>query len=227
MDMDGFGEPLLLSLRLAFFTTVILLLISFPIGYGMVMKSFRGKSLIKSIFTLPLVLPPSVLGYYLLIAFRPNSLLGSFWNTVFDSRLAFSFEGILIASVIFCFPFMVSPVIASLENLPENLTQASYSLGKSKWHTFTRVLMPNIKPTIISSTVLTFAHTIGEFGVILMIGGNIPGETKVASIAVYHELEAMNYDRAGSYALILLAFSFVVIFAVQLIQKQSSRPVIC
>ena len=225
--MDGFGEPLLLSLKLAVLTTTILFLLALPIGFLLVMKKFSGKSFIKSLITLPLVLPPSVLGYYLLIAFRPTSWLGSFWNFVFDSRLAFSFQGILIASIIFSFPFMVNPVVAALETLPQNLTDASYSLGKSKWITFTKVLMPNISPTILSALVLTFAHTIGEFGVILMIGGNIPGETKVASMAVFHELEAMKYERASQYALILLIFSFLVILAVQLIQRKTSRTVLC
>ena len=225
--MEGFAIPLLLSLKLAVFTTAILFLISIPLCFVMILKKFRGKSLIKSVFMLPLVLPPSVLGYYLLLAFRPNGMVGNLWNAVFDERLAFSFQGILIASLIFSCPFMINPLITALESLPQNMMEASYSLGKSKWKTFIKVLVPNITPTVISASVLTFAHTIGEFGVILMIGGNIPGETKVASIAVYHELEAMNYEMAGQYALILLGFSFLVIFIVQVIQKRNLHPRIC
>ncbi|UXP31118.1 molybdate ABC transporter permease subunit [Reichenbachiella agarivorans] len=225
--MEEFWNPLWLSARLAGYTTGILLLISTPIIYCLCMYHFAGKKVIKAMVALPLILPPSVLGFYFLLAFSPAGKFGVFWQQIFDSRLAFSFHGILIASVVFSFPFMINPILSALENLPISLTQASYSLGVTKWSTFTRVLIPNVKPSILSAIILTFAHTIGEFGVILMIGGNIPKETRVASIAIFHELEMMNYQTANQYALILLGFSFLVLLGLQLTQKNPTRPILC
>lgn len=225
--MEGFWLPLWLSVKLAFLTTTILFIIAVPIVYLLKMIPFRGKSVVKALIALPLVLPPSVLGYYLLLAFRPDSFAGTLWANLFNLRLAFSFEGLLIASVIFSFPFMINPINSALENLSPYLTEASLNLGKSKWKTFINVLLPNVKPSILSAVILSFAHTIGEFGVILMIGGNIPGETRVASIALYHELEAMNYDLANQYALVLLAFSFVVLLIAQLLHRKPTPQIIC
>lgn len=219
--------PLWLSAKLALITTGLLFIIAIPVIYVLSMIQFRGKAIIKALVALPLILPPSVLGFYLLLAFQPNSGFGSFWTTLFDSRLAFSFQGILIASIIFSFPFMINPILSAIENLPTNLKMASYSLGKSKWQTFIKVLLPNAKPSIFSAAILTFAHTIGEFGVILMIGGNIPGETRVASIAIFHELESMQYELANQYAMILLGFSFVILLLVQLVQKNPTQSIVC
>ncbi|PIB35878.1 molybdenum ABC transporter permease subunit [Reichenbachiella sp. 5M10] len=225
--MEEFWTPLWLSTKLALYTTVMLLILCVPILYGLSMHRFWGRKLIKALVAMPLILPPSVLGFYFLLAFRPDGLIGSLWQHLFEVRLAFSFQGVLIASVIFSFPFMINPILSALENLPSSLTQASYSLGKSNWTTFIKVLIPNVKPSILSACVLTFAHTIGEFGVILMIGGNIPNETRVASIAIFHQMEMMNYDQANHYALILLGFSFVVLLALQWIQKNPTRPILC
>ncbi|MCV9386410.1 molybdate ABC transporter permease subunit [Reichenbachiella ulvae] len=225
--MDAFWSPLLLSGKLALYTTGILLLVSAPILFALSMYHFWGKPLVKSLVALPLILPPSVLGFYFLLAFRPDSLIGRIWESVFDSRLAFSFQGILIASVVFSFPFMVNPILSAIENLPVSMTQAAYTLGQSRWDTFRRVLLPNVRPSIVSACLLSFAHTIGEFGVILMIGGNIPDETRVASIAIFHELEMMNYDSANQYALILLGFSFTILVVLQLLQKSPTRPILC
>ena len=182
--------------------------------------NFILKNLVKSLVTLPLVLPPSVLGYYLLVSFQQNALLGRWFEVIFNVQLAFSFEGILLGSVIFSLPFMVNPVLSALDNLPASLEEASFTLGKSRFATYTQVIQPNVKPAIFTSLILTFAHTIGEFGVILMIGGNIPGETRVASLAIYHELEALNYDVANSYSLILLVFSLTVLLVVYYFQKR-------
>lgn len=182
--------------------------------------NFILKNLVKSLVTLPLVLPPSVLGYYLLVSFQQNALLGRWFEVIFNVQLAFSFEGILLGSVIFSLPFMVNPVLSALDNLPASLEEASFTLGKSRFATYTQVILPNVKPAIFTSLILTFAHTIGEFGVILMIGGNIPGETRVASLAIYHELEALNYDVANSYSLILLVFSLTVLLVVYYFQKR-------
>ncbi len=225
--MEGFWLPFWLSIKLAFLTTLLLFMIAIPLVFALKMYRFPGKPILKSLIALPLVLPPSVLGYYLLIAFRPDGFTGVIWSTLFDGQLAFSFSGLLIASIIFSFPFMMNPISSAMENLPSNLLEASINLGKSKWQTFIKILLPNIKPSAISAIILTFAHTIGEFGVILMIGGNIPGETRVASIALYHELEAMNYDNANNYALILLLFSFCILVSAQLIEKKSTEQVIC
>lgn len=225
--MEDFWTPLWLSCKLAIITTLFLLGLAIPVVYGLSMKRFTGQPFLKAIIALPLILPPSVLGFYLLLVFQPDGTMGTWWHMAFDTRLAFSFEGILIASVIFSFPFMINPILSAIENLPHHLSEASFSLGKSKWQTFFQVLLPNARPSIVSAAILTFAHTIGEFGVILMIGGNIPNETRVASIAIFHELESMNYELANQYAMVLLGFSFAVLLLVQLIQKNPTRPIIC
>ena len=162
--------------------------------------------------SLPLVLPPTVIGFYLLLAFSPANSFGKFLEQYFDIRLAFSFGGLLIGSVIYSLPFMVHPVLSGLSSLPASLEEASYSLGKTKKQTLFKVLLPNIKPSLLTGIVLAFAHTIGEFGVVLMIGGNIPGRTNLASIAVYDEVEALNYYNANIYAAILVAISVIILF---------------
>ena len=218
--MLSFWQPFILSIELALLTTLSLALFGFGLAFVITNYNFRLKSVLKSIVTLPLVLPPSVLGYYLLISFQPEAIIGSVFDTFFDMNLAFSFEGILFGSIIFSLPFMVNPVVAAIENLPSSLKEASFTLGKSRFTTYTKVLLPNIKPAILTSLIMTFAHTIGEFGVILMIGGNIPGETRVASLAIYHELEALNYDVADSYSMILLIFSISVLLLVYFFQRK-------
>jgi molybdate transport system permease protein len=165
------------------------------------------------------VLPPTVLGYYLLIAFQPDNILGKLLG---GRSLAFSFTGLVIGSVIFSLPFMMNPIFSALENLPNNLKDAAFTLGKSKRTTFYKVIIPNIKPSIWIGAVMSFAHTIGEFGVVLMIGGNIPGRTRVASIAIYNEVDKMNYNAANFYAAILLLFSLVVLFGLYSYQQQKN-----
>lgn len=214
--------PFILSLKLAFVTTVILLVIGFGIIYLIHFHAFRLKAVLKAVVSLPLVLPPSVLGYYLLIAFQPQSLIGQFSENVIGLRLIFSFPGLVVASIIFSLPFMVNPVLSAIENLPRSYTEAAFTLGKTRFKTFTKVLLPNVRSSIIVGMVMTFAHTIGEFGVILIIGGNIPSKTRVASIDIYNQIEAMNYQTANQYALILLLFSFVVLLAVYLYHGNKS-----
>ncbi|OYZ65839.1 MAG: molybdenum ABC transporter permease subunit [Sulfuricurvum sp. 24-42-5] len=169
---------------------------------------------------MPLVLPPSVLGFYLLLAFSPSSGIGSF---LIDHgiRLAFSFEGLVIGSVLFSLPFMVHPIQAALSQVPLSIIEASYTLGKSPLITALRVVFPSIRHGLISGIVLAFAHTVGEFGVILMIGGNIPGETRVASIAIYDEVESLNYAMAHQYALTLFVVTFVILLLVYTLNKKS------
>ena len=160
---------------------------------------------------MPLVLPPTVIGFYLLVVFSPQYFLGHFLDSVFGLRVVFSFTGLVIGSVIFSLPFMVNPIKAGLQNFPYELMEASFVLGKSSWETLCRVILPNIKPALLTGIVMAFAHTIGEFGVVLMIGGNIPGQTRLASIAIYNEVEALNYDTAGLYALTLVGISFSIL----------------
>lgn len=218
--MDQFLAPLWLSVQLAVVTTLVLLGVGMLLGYLLHMVHFRGKIFLRALVSLPLVLPPTVLGYYLLVTFQPGSGIGKFLDDVLGLRLVFSFLGILVGSIVFSLPFMVSPILSGLDALPKSLKEASFTLGKNRWYTFTKVLLPNIRPSMFAAIVMTFAHTIGEFGVVLMIGGNIPGETRVASIAIFHEMEAMNYAQANQYALILLIFSLTIILLVQWTQKR-------
>ena len=169
---------------------------------------------------MPMVLPPSVIGYYMLVLYSPRGAFGGFLDRVFDLRLAFTFEGILIASVVFSLPFIVQPLQNGLRALPDSLREASYTLGKSKLTTFFRVLLPNVKPSIITAIALTFAHTIGEFGVVLMVGGNMPGETRMASITIYSEVQALNFETANQYALILFIISLVLFTTIYSVNKK-------
>ncbi len=217
----AFWQTLWLTFQLATITTLILLFVSIPIAYRLAFAKFRFKSLVEALVSLPLVLPPTVLGFYLLIAFGPNSWLGKFLNDYLNIRLIFSFAGLVVGSVIYSLPFMVQPIQAGLQNLPKNLAEASYVLGKSSLETLFRVLLPNIRPALLSGMVLSFAHTVGEFGVILMIGGNIPGKTRVASIALYNEVESLNYTLANQYALVLMLFSFLVLSLVYTFNRKN------
>jgi molybdate transport system permease protein len=212
--------PFLLSIKLAAITTVILFLLGVPLAYWLASSTSRYKIILEAIVALPLVLPPTVLGFYLLLAFSPQNMLGSFLDSYFDLRLVFTFPGLVIASVIYSLPFMVQPVQSGFSMVSGNLIEASYTLGKSRWTTLRRVLIPNSKGALLSGCILSFAHTIGEFGVILMVGGNIPNQTRTASIAIYDEVEAMNYHNANTYSLILLAFSFIVLVIVNLINHR-------
>jgi len=210
MDLN----PITLTLKLAAITTLLLLLIGLPLAWWLSRGRSFFKIVIEAIITMPLVLPPSVLGFYLLLAFSPQHGVGKWLLDVFDIQFVFSFKGLVLASVIYSVPFMVGPIKSALQQLPVSLEQASYSLGKNKWQTFIKVLLPNIKPSLLTAIVLTFAHTLGEFGVVLMIGGNIPGVTRVASIAVYDSVEQMDYHTANNYSLILFAITFVLVISV-------------
>lgn len=213
-------QPLWLSLQLAFITTILLMVIGIPLSSLLAFRTFRFKSVAEAVISLPLVLPPTVLGFYLLIAFSPNNFVGRFLQNHFDIRLVFSFPGLVVGSVIYSLPFMVHPLQAGFQSLPKALREASYSLGKSKIQTLLKVILPNTKPSLLTGVVLTFAHTIGEFGVVLMIGGNIPGKTRVASIAVYDEVESLNYHAAHIYSIVLLLVSFfILLFAYGLNKK--------
>lgn len=203
--------PLWLTLKLALSTTLILFIIAVPLANWLTRDKGVLKVVVQTIVSMPLVLPPTVIGFYLLLAFSPANAFGHWLEEWFDIRLVFSFSGLLIASVIYSFPFMVHPIQSGLSSLSPSLKEASYSLGKTKWETLFKVLLPNIKPSLLTGIVLTFAHTVGEFGVVLMIGGNIPNKTRTASIAIYDEVDAFHYHSANVYAGILLALSFVIL----------------
>lgn len=212
-------DPIWLSLKLALLTALLLLIIGLPFAYFLSQWKSKLKIVVESLVSLPIILPPTVIGFYLLIAFAPDSILGQFLN-VFGLQIPFTFIGILIASLIYSFPFMVQPIQRAFEQVPKHYWNISYTLGKSKWETFWQVIIPNIKHAIFNGVVLTFAYTMGSFGVILMIGGNIPGETKVASLAIYTELEALNYQGAHLYSIILLGISLAIIIAIKIINAK-------
>jgi molybdate transport system permease protein len=216
-------QPLWLTLKLASVTTAILFCIGVPFAWWLANTRMRFKSALEALVAMPLVLPPSVLGFYFLLAFSPERWFGQWLDRVAGIRLAFSFEGLVIASVVFSFPFLVQPIQAAFQNLPKSLSEAAYVLGKSRWQTFLFVLVPNIKPALISGAVLAFAHTIGEFGVVLMIGGNLPGQTRVASIAIYDEVESLNYATANIYAGVLFVLSFVILLLVYSLNRPSQK----
>lgn len=213
--------PLWLTLRLALLTTVLLLIVAIPLSYWLAYSRFRLKAVVESLVSLPLVLPPTVLGFYLLLAFSPEHGPGHFLNQHFNIRLAFTFPGLVIASLLYSLPFMVHPIRSGFRSLPPSLKEAAYTLGKSRWETLLRVLLPNIRPSLLTGVVLAFAHTLGEFGVVLMVGGNIPNETRVVSIAMYDEVQSLNYHNANVYAGILLAFSFLILLTVHLLRPNN------
>jgi len=219
MDLN----PIWLTLKLASITTLILLLICLPLAWWLSKGRSFFKIVIEAIITMPLVLPPSVLGFYLLLAFSPQHGVGKWLHNTFDLQFVFSFQGLVLASVIYSMPFMVGPIKSALQQLPASLSQASYTLGKSKSETFRRVLLPNIKPSLFTAMVLTFAHTLGEFGVVLMIGGNIPNVTRVASIAVYDSVESMDYSAANTYSLILFSITFVLVIGVFIFNRTQAK----
>jgi molybdate transport system permease protein len=216
-------SPIWLTLKLAAITTVLLLIIGLPVAWWLSKGRSFIKTIIEAIITMPLVLPPSVLGFYLLLAFSPQHGVGKWLQNTFDIQFVFSFPGLVLASFIYSMPFMVGPIKSALQQLPASLAQASYTMGKSRRETFINVLLPNIKPSLFTAMVLTFAHTLGEFGVVLMIGGNIPNVTRVASIAVYDSVERMDYTAANSYSLILLSITFVMVVSVFVFNKYQSK----
>lgn len=207
-------SPLLLTLKLATATTVVLMVLGIAIAWGLSVCKSKIKPILEAIISLPLVLPPTVLGFYFLLAFNPDSFLGSWLINSLGINILFSFPGLVLASVIYSLPFMVQPIQAGLTNLPKKYVHAAQVMGKSTFITFFKVQLPNIKPSILTAIVLSFAHTIGEFGVVLMIGGNIPNQTRVASIAIYDQVEALNYNEANNYAMVLIAVSFLTLLVV-------------
>ncbi len=216
-------EPFLLTLKLVTVTTMLLFVLGIPLAYWLVFSRARWKVLVEALVGMPIVLPPSVLGFYLLLLFSPENSVGKFLDHYFDIRLVFTFPGLVIASMVYSLPFMVQPLQAGFRMVPMALSEAAYTLGKTKLTTLIKVLIPNMKTSLLTAVILTFAHTVGEFGVVLMVGGNIPKETRVISVAIYDEVEAMNYHQANIYSIILLAFSFVVLVIVYGINQRMHK----
>jgi len=216
--------PFILSFKLAFVTTLILFFISMPLAWYLSQTRSRMKPLLEAITALPIVLPPSVLGFYILWALSQNSALGAFLEENFGIQLVFNFAGLVVASCFYSLPFMVQPLQSGFESLNKNMLEASYISGKSKITTILKVALPNMKPALLTAIIVTFAHTVGEFGVVLMVGGSIPGETKVASVAIYEMVEIMDYSSAHIYSIIMLVISFVVLLSVYMFnQKQNKK----
>ncbi len=218
-------EPFLLSFKLAAITTAILFLVALPVSWWLSQTKCRCKPFIEAVASLPIVLPPSVLGFYILFALSQNSPIGAFFEETFGIKLVFNFTGLVIASCFYSFPFMVQPLQGGFESLNKNMLEASYIAGKSRALTLLRVALPNIKPALMTALIVTFAHTVGEFGVVLMVGGSIPGETKVASVAIYEFVEVMDYGMAHIYSGIMLALSFAVLLSVYLFNARHNRRI--
>jgi molybdate transport system permease protein len=212
-------QPFWLSFKLASFTSVLLFFISLPLAWYLSQTKSKIKPFLEAITAMPIVLPPSVIGFYLLILFAPDSFLGSIFSNIFGIKPLFSFWGLVIASIIYSFPFMVQPLQSGFESLPESVIQASFLSGKGTIKTLFKVALPNIKPSLITAFIITFAHTIGEFGVVLMVGGSIPGETKVASVEIYELVESLEYQQAHIYSAIMVIFSFLILLGVYLVNR--------
>jgi len=215
--------PFLLSFKLAGMTTLILFLFSLPLAWWLSQTRSKSKPVIESITALPIVLPPSVLGFYLLVVLSPNSAVGGFFEDLFGVKLVFSFTGLVVASCFYSLPFMVQPLQSGFESLNKHMLEASYLAGKSKMQTVLKVALPNIKPSLITALIITFAHTVGEFGVVLMVGGSIPEETKVASVAIYEMVEMMEYGQAHIYSAIMLGMSLVVLLSVYIFNHKQKK----
>ena len=212
-----------LSLRLATATTVILLVAGLPLAGWLALSQRRGRWAIDALVALPLVLPPTVLGFYVLVALGPRSPIGRIYEAITGGPIVFSFEGLLVASVFYSLPFAVQPFTAAFASVDRNLIETAWCLGASRLRTFTRIIVPLARPGVVAGAVLTFAHTVGEFGVVLMVGGNLPGSTRTVSISIYDDVQAFNYARAGRTAGLLLAFSFVVLSMTYRLQRRSGR----
>lgn len=218
-------EPFWLTLRISLITTIILFCLCVPLAFWMTRARTSLRFPIQALVNLPLVLPPTVLGFYLLLLFSPERFPGAMLKGYLHVTLAFSQPGLIIGSVLFSLPFMINPILSGLESLPPVLSEEALMLGASRWETLFHILIPEIKPSLLAATVLTFSHTVGEFGVALMIGGKIPGKTLLASMVVYDEVESLHYGAAHAYAAALCFVSFSSLLLLFLINKKWYRPI--
>jgi molybdate transport system permease protein len=212
------------TLKLAACTTGVLLALGLPLAWWLASARFPGKFLVEAVVALPLVLPPTVLGFYVLMAAGPGGALGRVYESVTGGRLAFTFAGVLVGSVLFNLPFAVRPFASAFAAVDRRLVEASWCLGVSRLATFFRVVVPLAWPGVLGGLVLTFAHTVGEFGVVLMVGGNIPGVTRTLSVAIYDDVQALDYGAAGRTALVLLAFAFAALGLTYALQRRVVPP---
>jgi molybdate transport system permease protein len=214
-------QALWLTLWLAFASTLILLAAGIPLALWLNGRRSRLAAVIEALVTMPIVLPPTVIGFYLLVLFAPDQPVGSVWLGLTGHTLAFSFAGLVVGSVIYSLPFAVQPFQAAFKAVPRNYIDVARNLGASRWHVFWTIVLPLARRGVGVGVMLSFAHTLGEFGVVLMLGGSIPGKTRVASIALYDEVQKLNYPQAHAYALVLLAISFALVLAMALLQRRS------
>ena len=218
----GLG-PLFLTVKLAAITTLILLIIGTPIAWWLSTTRLKIKPLIETIVALPIVLPPTVMGFYLLILLSPQSTIGNWWLELTGETLTFNFSGLVIASVLYSFPFVVQPLQSAFENVGRDLMEAAHTLGAKPLDAFFSIAMPLAKRGFLTATVLGFAHTLGEFGVVLMVGGNIPEETRVISIAIYDHVEMLEYGKAHMLSAILLGFAFITMLLMYTVNHQQAN----
>jgi molybdate transport system permease protein len=211
-----------LTLKLAAFTTAILLTLATPLAWWLVRTQSRVRVGVEAVLALPLVLPPTVLGFYLLIAFSPANPIGAFLERMFGEKLVFSFSGLVIGSIIYSFPFAVGPLKDGFSALGKRPLEAAATLGATPWNRFLTVAIPLARPAYLTAAVLTFAHTLGEFGIVLMIGGNIPGRTQVLSTVIYNHVETLRYRDAHVLAFGLVAFSFLVLLLIYTLNRRTS-----
>jgi molybdate transport system permease protein len=209
-----------LSIQLAAIVSAALLALGLPLAYWLTFSRQRWKFLVESVVALPLILPPTVLGFYVLIAIGARSPIGQAWANWFGEGLAFTFEGLVVASILYSLPFAVQPIAAAFSQVDTALLETSSTLGASKLRTFRRVLLPLSVNGILTGAILSFAHTIGEFGVVIMVGGNLPGETRTVSVAIYDDVQALDYASANATALLLVVFSFAVLAVVYALNRR-------
>jgi molybdate transport system permease protein len=215
-------QALWLTLKLDVVVCALLLLLGVPLGAGLAFWRWRWKFLVEAVVALPLVLPPTVLGFYLLVAMGPRSPLGRGWSWAWGRGLPFTFEGLVLASMVYSLPFMVQPIAAAFAGVDPKLVAASAVLGVSRVRTFGRIVLPLSLPGVLTGLVLTFAHTLGEFGVVLMVGGNIPGVTRTVSISIYDSVQGLDYAAAGSTSLLLLVASFAILSVVYGVNRKAA-----
>jgi len=223
LNMDF--TPFILSFKLAGLTTLILFVLCVPLAWYLSQTHSKSKPVIEAFTALPIVLPPSVIGFYLLVLLSQNSPIGHFFDTYLGLELVFSFTGLVIASCFYSLPFMVQPLQSGFESLNKHMIEASYLAGKSTLKTLFYVALPNIKPALFTAFIITFAHTVGEFGVVLMVGGSIPNETKVASVAIYEMVEVIEYGKAHIYSGIMLLMSFITLLSVYIFNHKQNRKI--
>jgi molybdate transport system permease protein len=216
MDWQAFW----LTIQLAVLVSAVLVVLGLPIAYWVTYSEWGWKFLVEAVVAMPLVLPPTVLGFYVLVALGPRSPIGRWWQSLTGHTLAFTFEGLVIASIIYSLPFAVQPFAASFAHVDRRLIAASATLGASRAQTFFRVILPLSVPGLVTGVALSFAHTMGEFGVVLMVGGNVPGVTRTVSIDIYDKVQALNYAAANQTALVLLVICFIVLSLVYAVNRK-------